>query len=165
MNDEQTMPEEQAAELAALMHTAEEGAPVPGAAPVAEPEQKGPELAQEIAGAVLLAAGILRPAFPTATAPYTEEAANMVGTVIAELCNKYGWMQDGLMTKWRAEFAALAVLTPLGLQTADGFKHDMAVLRAKKIKAEPARVIDHGAAAADAAAPAPTVAFGDPVAA
>jgi hypothetical protein len=126
------MPEEQAAEFAALMQAAESAPPVPGAVvDQQEPEPPPPDLANEIAGAVSMVASILRPVLPSVAALYPPEVAGAVGGAVAEVCKKHGWLQDGFMGPWKEELACLMIVGPLAWATYDAGKRDMAAMRAK----------------------------------
>lgn len=143
VTDTGEMPHEQAAELAALMQAAQGGTPVPGAAPEAEKED-APDLAGEIAGAILMVVGILRPALPSVAALYPPEVAGGVGAAVAEVCKKHGWLEGGFMGEWKEEIACVLMVGPLAYATYDAAKGDIAVLKAAKIgtdqKQQPAQI-------------------------
>jgi len=126
---EEAISGEQAADLAALQ------AKINGdvqAAQQAEPEQESrPELANEFKVVIMMATGALAPAFPSLGEIYTEETAGAAAHAMASLCNKYGWMQDGIGGKWAEEIAAGAILLPLAWATYQGVQSDIAK-RAKK---------------------------------
>lgn len=138
---ETVLPDEQGAELAALMQQAEGGTPAPGGAVQEAAPPAGPELADEIQGTILMVAEILKPALPNVAALYQPDVAEAVGAAVAALCKKHGWLQDGLMGEWREEIACLMICGPLAWATYGAAKDDMAALRARKIKAEPAHQV------------------------
>lgn len=134
---------EQAADLAALSAAAMAGdpVPVPGAEPVRD---TGPSLADELAGLVTVAVGILGPVFPSLPRIYTQEVTRAAATATAAVCEKHGWLSAGVMGKWGEEIAAGAILLPLAYQTAQGVRADLAARRAVE-QSKPARVERSGA--------------------
>ncbi len=123
------------------------------------------DLGKEIAGGLMVLSKMLGPLFPTAAALYTEEACMMVGAGVAPVCEKYGWLQDGIGGKYGPEIVCAATLFPLVWATADAVKADIAARR--PAKAESLGLNFEAAPGQDAAA-APgqkTVTFGAPVAA
>lgn len=151
---------EQAAELAALQAMA---GPVPGQEE-SEGEQEVaavPDLAQEIAGLVQAAVGMLAPMFPSLPGIYTPEATQAAAAATAAVCNKHGWMQGGMMGRWGEEIGCALIVGPLAFATYHGVKADIAARQ----PAEPSRSGD-----LNLSAPVPTapgtgkgVTFGAPV--
>lgn len=151
---------EQAAELAALQAMV-------GAEPGQE-EGEGeqevaavPDLAQEIAGLVQAAVGMLAPMFPSLPGIYTPEATQAAAAATAAVCTKHGWMQGGLMGRWGEEIACAVIVGPLAFATYHGVKADIAARQ----PAEPSR-----SGELNLSAPVPTapgtgkgVTFGAPV--
>lgn len=159
----QGMAAEQAADLARLTAQAAptdaDAAGWPGAP---EPEPQGPDLAQEIAGMVTVAVATLGPMFPSLKETYTPEITQAAAQAIAQVCQKHGWMQNGLMGKWGEEIACLAVVGPLAFQTYQGIRADLAA----RAPAKPAESLEGPSFAAEAPkAPAQSknVTFGAPV--
>jgi hypothetical protein len=136
---------EQAADLQALQAAAAEGQP--GTVAQAAPEPTGPDLASEIAGLVSVAVATLSPVFPSLKTIYTKETTAAAAAAVAGVCNKHGWLQNGLMGKWGEEIACLAIVGPLAYQTAQGIRADLAArapakpperLGGPELKAKPA---------------------------
>lgn len=149
---------EQAADLAALTAAAAAADPVPGA-PGATPELQGPDIAKEVAGLVAMAVATLGPLFPSLRDTYTEPVTAAAAQAIAAVCDKHGWMQGGLMGQWGEEIACLAILGPLGFQTYQGIKADLAAREAKepqRLESVPGaaggKSVQFGTVAAEAAA-------------
>ena len=115
---------EQAADFAAL-----QAAAGPGPEEVAaqeQQEQAGPDLAQEIAGLVTAAVGMLAPMFPSLPGIYTPEATQAASAAVAGVCHKHGWMQGGVMGRWGEEITCVAIVGPLAFATYQGVKGDIA---------------------------------------
>lgn len=144
------MPAEQAADLAALESGAMEGQ----AAQVAETGgQDGPPrqtLDAEIAGLVSMVVAALSPALPSLRAIYTPEATAVASSAVAAVCQKHGWLSDGVFGEWGEEIAAAAVLVPLGIATYQGVKGDISRAKAAHEAAgrEPRQVEARGPAEA-----------------
>lgn len=115
---------EQAADLAALTAQAADVPAAPGA-PV-EPEPEPRDLAAEIEGLTLAAVGILAPMFPSLPAIYTKTATAAAAAAVANVCNKHGWMQGGVLGRYGEEIACLAVVGPLAFATYNGIRGDLA---------------------------------------
>lgn len=142
---------EQAADLAALQSKVNDDMQ---AAQNAEPEQTSrPELANEFKVVIMMATGALTPAFPSLAEIYTEETAGAAAHAMASLCNKYGWLQDGIGGKWAEEIAAGAILLPLAWATYQGVQADIA----KRAKKQPEKAL------AMPEQPQEPVIFGSPV--
>ncbi len=128
---EEIMSGEQAADLAALRAKVNEE---PGQLSDGKIElEQRVELAGELKMLILLAAGALAPAFPSLAEIYTEQTAGAAGHAIASVCNKHGWMQDGVGGKWGEEIAAAAIILPLAWATYQGVQTDIA----KRVKTKP----------------------------
>lgn len=115
---------EQAADLAALTAQATNVPAAPGA--TVEPEPEPRDLAAEIEGLTLAAVGILAPMFPSLPAIYTKTATAAAAAAVANVCNKHGWMQNGVMGRYGEEIACLAVVGPLAFATYQGIRGDLA---------------------------------------
>ncbi|MGE0350393.1 hypothetical protein [Hydrogenophaga sp.] len=143
--------QEQASDLAALEVAA--GGQVLAGQPVEPEKEEGPDLAAEIAGLVKMAVGVLSPMFPSLPTIYTDETTDLAAGAVAKVCDKYGWMQDGMMGKYGEEIACAIIIGPLAFATVKGVKHDLAdIARRKPDAAVSATGID---LAAPPAAPAP----------
>ena len=156
------MPAEQAAELAALEMSASEG----GSAMQAAQQEQAPavDLAGELKTLVMLFVKIAGPAFPSLEKIYTEEATTTATAAVAAVCNKHGWLQDGIVGEYGEEIAAVAICAPLAVATYRGIAADIAAAKAKAKNAPPA--IGEAVAArigADGAVNQATVTFGAPV--
>ncbi|GGI16911.1 hypothetical protein [Oxalicibacterium faecigallinarum] len=124
---EQEMPGEQAAELAALTAMAGEGQPQPGATtPEQEQQAPGVSLSQEIAGALAMMVGVVGPMFPSVKEIYTKEVCQAVGEAVEPVCIKHGWLADGIGGKYGEELMALMVVGPLAYATYVGVAGDIA---------------------------------------
>lgn len=126
--EREQIPQEQAAELAALeaQAGAEVAPQVQGeAAPVAH------DLAAEIKALTLAFVGMAAPILPSLPTIYTEEATAAAAGAVASVCNKHGWMQGGLMGDYGEEIAAAVVLLPLALATYRGVSGDIAAMKKK----------------------------------
>ncbi len=132
---------EQAADLAALTAAANDAPPVPGA-PVQEPEPLKPDLASEIEAIIMMTVATLGPMFPSLKETYTAPVTGAASQSIAAVCNKHGWLQNGMMGQYGEELACLAIVGPLAYSTYTGIKADLAAKQPKaeqpKIEAQPA---------------------------
>lgn len=50
---------------------------------------------------------------------------------IARVCNKHGWLVDGIGGKWGEEIALAAIALPVGFSTYKAVTQDLSVLKAK----------------------------------
>ena len=123
------MSPEQMADLNALQSGAMVGEVGPGAEPA--PEVPAVDLATEISSLVLAFVAIAKPMLPSLGTIYTEEATGSAAEVVAALCHKHGWAEDGLMGDYGEEIAAAIVLLPLGFATVQGVKKDLGDLKRK----------------------------------
>ena len=121
---EQHLGAEQSQDLAALQAMAG-GAQEPGAELV-EQVPEGPGLAHELGGAITMAVGVLGPMFPSVQGIYTPEVITAVSGSVAAVCDKHGWLQDGLMGRYGEEIACVAVVGPVALMTYKGIQADIA---------------------------------------
>lgn len=128
---------EQAADLAALQAAAASTETAPDTTDQGEAPRM--DLAQEIAGLATVAVATLGPLFPSIKTIYTPEVTQAAAQAIAAVCNKHGWMQNGMMGEWGEEIACLAIVGPLALQTVKGVKADLAA-REKDKPAPPERI-------------------------
>lgn len=126
------MAAEQAADLRALEAMAANGdaaqLPPGEAAPEAPPR---PALAEEIAGLLVMMAGMVKPALPTVAEIYSKETCETVGHHVAAVCDKHGWLQEGVGGKWGEEIMCLAVVGPIAWATVEAAKSDIAARKAK----------------------------------
>lgn len=163
--NEQDLPEmgaEQAADFAALEAASLDGAAVPGQAP--EPEQQGPKLADEIAGMLTLLVGVAKPLFPSLEKIYTPEVIAAVGTAAQPLCEKHGWLQNGIGGKYGEEIMFLVVTAPLAYATYGGVQNDLAARAAAKAPEQRGGVIAHAGIDMPAASQgSKSVTFGAPL--
>lgn len=115
---------EQAADFAALQAAVgtEPGTEIEGQ----EQQAQGVDLAQEIAGLVQAAVGMLAPAFPSLPGIYTPEATQAASMAVAGVCNKHGWLQGGMMGRYGEELACALIVGPLAIATFKGVKADIA---------------------------------------
>lgn len=121
---EQHLGAEQSQDLAAL-HAMVGGTQEQGAELV-EQVQEGPGLAHELGGAITMAVGVLGPMFPSVQGIYTPEVITAVSGSVAAVCDKHGWLQDGLMGQYGEEIACVAVVGPVALMTYKGIQADIA---------------------------------------
>jgi hypothetical protein len=94
------------------------------AAPAASP------LAAELK---MFASGILNmvfPAFPSLRGIYTEPVIDGLCNSGAAVCDKRGWLQNGIGGEYAEEIAFVLMAIPLGLATNAAVRHDIAVLKA-----------------------------------
>lgn len=123
MSNAENLNAEQAADWAALERMAAEGAqPVGEVAAVPEV----PDLAGELGGVITMAVGMLGPMFPSVQGIYTPEVITAVSGSVAAVCEKHGWMQDGLMGRYGEEIACVAVVGPVAFATYKGIQADIA---------------------------------------
>lgn len=148
------MSAEQRADFAALQAQAAGAPPVPGAEP--QPQETGPDLAQELAGLITVAAVTLKPLFPSLEATYTPEVTKAAAGAVAAVCNKHGWMQGGMMGEWGEEVACLAIVGPLAFSTYQGISAD---LQARAEANRKPQALGHQGGP-DLSAPAPQAAAG-----
>ncbi len=133
--------DEQAADLAALEAAAGQQAAEPGRALAAqEQEPQGPTLQEEIAGAMGMAVAVLSPMLPSLRTIYTPEAIGAASGAVGALCEKHGWLSDGLMGRYGEEIACLAVCGPLAWATYNGVRADLEAMR----KAKPIDAVTKG---------------------
>ena len=146
---------EQSADFAALMAQVNEAE---AAAPITPGEVAPPPpvpLEEQISSMLQLLTGILRPILPSVAQIYTPEVCGAVGGAVAPVCNKHGWLQEGVGGKYGEEIMCLAVIAPLGFATYKAAQFDIAASRAKEIKPEEtngASIIEPSAPAAPTAA-------------
>lgn len=134
MSNAENLQAEQAADLAALESMAGEGAqPVGEVAAVPEV----PDLAGELGGAITMAVGMLGPMFPSVQGIYTPEVITAVSGSVAAVCEKHGWLQDGLMGRYGEEIACVAVVGPVAFATYKGIQADIAARKPAQPVAAP----------------------------
>ena len=115
---------EQSQDLAALQAMA--GGTQEQGGELVETVQEGPGLAHELGGAITMAVGMLGPMFPSVQGIYTPEVITAVSGSVAAVCDKHGWLQDGLMGQYGEEIACVAVVGPVALMTYKGIQADIA---------------------------------------
>lgn len=125
---------EQAQDLAALQSMA-------GGEALAEAEAQPvavvPDLAGEIAGLVTAAVGMLGPVFPSLKDIYTPEATQAAAGAVAAVCQKHGWMQNGMLGEHGEEIACLFIVGPLAFATYKGVQVDIAARKPAQPEREP----------------------------
>lgn len=125
MNDKvKNLSPDQAVELAQIEAEAMESQAV--TAPMEAETQSGPSLKDELSGLVKMAVSMLSPAFPSLEKIYTDETIRTATSAIAAVCNKHGWLQDGLMGEYSEEITAAVIILPLAYATYQGVSADMA---------------------------------------
>jgi hypothetical protein len=134
MSEQDQIPElsgEQAQDFAALQAMANDAPAMPG-----QPEEpiqpERPPLEKEIAAALLMVSKVLGPILPTVAKIYSEETCEAVGNALAPLCNKYGWLQDGIGGKYGEEIMCLVVVGPIAYATVIAAQGDIAARSPKK---------------------------------
>jgi hypothetical protein len=140
---------EQAADLAALQGMV---GPLPGQEDAGEGQAMAappPDLAGELAGLVQAAVGMLAPMFPSLPGIYTPESTQAAAGAVAAVCQKHGWMQNGLMGRYGEEIACVAVVGPLAFATYKGMQQDLAARK------PPAQVAQARSGELDFSAPTP----------
>ncbi len=90
------------------------------------------ELNKEIAGALLMVSRMVAPALPSVGALYTEEVCNTLGNSIAPVCEKYGWLQDGIGGTYGPEILCLCIVGPIAWATVEAAKTDIAARKPAK---------------------------------
>jgi hypothetical protein len=104
-------------------------------APASEPEAAAPAvptLQNELAGLIGMAVALAGPILPSLPKIYTDETREAVAGAVATLCQKYGWLQDGIANGYGEEIAAAMVLLPVGIATYQGVSADLAAMKPKK---------------------------------
>lgn len=122
------MPEEQAAEFAALNSAAVDANASPEAvqaAPVL------PSLADELTGLVTALIAVASPMFPSLKPIYTPEVISAASGAVAAVCKKHGWLSGGVMGEYAEEVTALIVCAPLALATVQAVRSDLAAMKPK----------------------------------
>ncbi len=79
--------------------------------------------------------GILRmvfPAFPSLRDIYTEDVVNGLCNTGAAVCDKHGWLQEGIGGKYAEEIAFVFMAVPLAVATKGAIQHDIAMIKARK---------------------------------
>ena len=97
----------------------------------AEAVQVRAPLAEELAGMLMMLSGMASPLFPSLAKIYTPETCAAVGGAIAPVCDKYGWLQNGMGGEWGPEIMCVAVVGPIGYATVLAVKNDIAARDAK----------------------------------
>lgn len=111
---------------------AEDAADVPAAPPAAPGEAMaaaapaGVDIAAEIGGIVSMLVKVLEPAFPSLPGIYTPEVTAAASGAVAALCQKHGWLREGIGGKYGEELAVALIVGPLAVQTVVAVKADMA---------------------------------------
>lgn len=157
-------PEEMAAELRMLeaMVAEDDGAALPAANEPVEPMR--PPLDAEIAGLLLMLSKVAAPMFPSLSLIYTEEACQTVGAAVAPVCDKYGWLQDGVGGEYGPEIMCVCVVGPMAFATYTAVQNDIAARKAEeKPKGDGQPVKQTPVPGALRAPGSDTVTFGAPV--
>lgn len=132
-NAAQDMAAEQASERAALMAAVGEAEAMQAQASGQTQEvQVQPDLADELTGLIMTVTMVLRPIFPSLGTVYTPEVTGAAAGSIAAVCQKHGWLQNGVMGQWGVEIGAAAVLLPLGVSTFQAVRLDLETLKRKR---------------------------------
>lgn len=109
-------------------------------------ETQVPTLANEIEGLIQIVVNILKPVLPSLPAVYTETQTKMASEAIADVCNKHGFLQGGLMGKYAEEIACLAICAPLGYATYEAVQRDLAANKAKQLQTKSSKendIVEH----------------------
>lgn len=126
----QEISSEQAADFARLSAMASDVPPVPGEEVI--PQAEAIPLAGQISGMLEMLVNMAGPAFPSLAAIYTQEVIDNVGAALQPVCDKHGWLQDGIGGKYGEEIMALVVVGPLAYATYAGMKSDIQARAPKK---------------------------------
>lgn len=128
--------EEEAADLRALQRAAD-GDPATVSAEGAEGQggAVAPPLGQELAGMLFMLSKVVAPLLPSVGAIYTQEACDAVGAAVAPVCEKHGWLQNGVGGEWGEEIMCLVVVGPMAWATYMAASNDMQAMKDKR-KAE-----------------------------
>lgn len=99
-----------------------------------EPELQTIELTLDAEMAMLMGAVVkmLKPAFPSLEGIYTPEVIQALSASSAAVCNKHGWLQNGIGGKYAEELAFGFIVLPLGMATYKGVTADIAARKAAK---------------------------------
>lgn len=105
----------------------------PGAQPLPGEPEAAPRatLDQEIAGALMLIAGVIKPFLPTVAKIYSEETCAAVGAAVAPVCEKHGWLSGGVGGEYGEELMCLVVVGPMAYATYVAASGDLARLKEK----------------------------------
>lgn len=126
-------------------------------------EAVGPDLAQELGGAIDAVVKMFGPMFPSIKGIYTPEVIAGVSGSLAVVCNKHGWLQDGLMGRYGEEIACLFIVGPVAVATYKGVQADIAARTPPKQVAAPGELnLTSSTAKADQVPGAKTVMVGVP---
>lgn len=147
---------EQGADLAQLEAMAGEGA---GQALEVQAVEV-PDLAGEISGLLTAMVGVFGPVFPSLKDIYNPETTQAAGAAVAAVCQKHGWLQNGMMGQHGEEIACVMVVGPLAFATYKGVQSDLAKRQAQSGK--PAEVGFTAPVQADQMPGAKTVSVGVP---
>lgn len=133
--EQKTAPDMSGEQLSAFasLQAKAEGQIVPGD-PVEEKEEVAPPLplADEISSMLGMFIGVAGPMFPSLESIYTPDAIKRVGVALQPLCEKHGWLQDGIGGKYGEELMALFVVGPLAYATYAGIASDIASRKQKR---------------------------------
>lgn len=89
-------------------------------------------LAGEFTVYLTMIIGVLSPALPSLKTIYSEPVIGGLSEATAAVCNKHGWLQDGIGGKYAEEITLAALVIPLGMATHKAVQFDIAALKAKK---------------------------------
>ncbi|MGP1718175.1 MAG: hypothetical protein ACTS9Y_13425 [Methylophilus sp.] len=79
---------------------------------------------------------MLKPALPSLEQIYTPPVIQALSESTAAVCNKHGWLQNGLAGKFAEELALGAIVIPVGLATYKGVTADIAYNKAAQTTQE-----------------------------
>lgn len=96
----------------------------------------GSNLAGELAVYLTMIVGIVSPALPSVKAIYSEQVISGLCEATAAVCNKHGWLQDGIGGKYAEEITLAALVIPLGMATHKAVAHDIERLKQQQAEAE-----------------------------
>jgi len=124
---------EEAADLRALERAAAaDPAGEPGDVPEGQDGPIAPPLSQELAGMLLMLSKVVAPILPSVAAIYTEEACEAIGAAVAPVCEKHGWLQNGVGGQWGEEIMCLVVVGPMAYATYVAANNDIQAVRERK---------------------------------
>lgn len=106
---------------------------IPAGDATSSPDEPAISFTSEARGLIDFAVSLFTPLFPSLAAIYTEPAKASLAGATAPLMEKYNFSMGKLFERWGAEINFAIVAMPLGLQTYQAVKLDIA---SRKEKAE-----------------------------
>lgn len=97
---------------------------------------QGPDLAAEIGGLVRTVVAVFAPMLPSLPGIYTDATVDTAAGAVAKVCQKHGWLQDGVFGEFGEEITCAMILIPLAVQTNAAVRADLAALAAKNAAAD-----------------------------